>query len=144
MMQRFGLDLASSTSMLQQAALRLLPSDEGLAASVERTTTEVAEAAVELYRAMCGRTDVRALYAAGPRLHEVPFTASLNGVVVRGTIDCLIHTGPDEITILEFKTGQPRPEHQVQLDVYHQAAVRLFPGSSVDALLVYATAPGLV
>ena len=144
MMQRFGLDLAGGTSMMRQAALRLLRSDEALAASVERTTTEVAVAAVEFYRLICGRTDVRALYGAGARLHEVPFTTRLEGVVVRGTIDCLIQTAPNEITILEFKTGQPRAEHRVQLDLYHQAAVRLFPGLSVDALLVYATAPGTI
>jgi len=130
--------------LMRQAAVRILRSDEALVASVERTTTEVADAAVEFYRLICGRTDVRALYAAGKRLHEVPFTTRLDGVVVRGTIDCLIQTSPNEITILEFKTGRPRAEHRVQLDVYHQAAVRLFPGLSVDALLVYATTPGPV
>jgi RecB family exonuclease len=129
---------------MRQAALRILRSDEALVASVERTTTEVADAAVEFYRLICGRTDVRALYAAGTQLHEVPFTTRLDGVVVRGTIDCLIQTSPNEITILEFKTGRPRAEHRVQLDVYHQAAVRLFPGLSVDALLVYAITPGPV
>ena len=45
---------------------------------------------------------------------------------------------PNKITILEFKTGQPRPEHQAQLHVYHRAAERLFPGLSIDARLVYA------
>jgi len=144
MMQRFGLDLAGSTSMMRQAALSLLRLDEALAASVDRTATDVADAAVKFYRLICGRTDVRALYGAGARLHEVPFTTRLDGVVVRGTIDCLIQTAPNEITILEFKTGQPRAEHRVQLDLYHQAAVRLFPGLSVDALLVYATTPATI
>ena len=144
MMQRFGLDLAGGTTMMRQAALSILRSDEALAASVERTSTEVADATVEFYRLICGRTDVRALYSAGPRMHEVPFTTRLEGVVVRGTIDCLVQAVPNKITILEFKTGQPRPEHQAQLHVYHRAAERLFPGLSIDARLVYAATPETV
>ena len=66
MMQRFGLDLAGGTTMMRQAALSILRSDEALAASVERTSTEVADATVEFYRLICGRTDVRALYSAAP------------------------------------------------------------------------------
>jgi len=142
MMQRFGLDLAEGTTMRRQAALKILRSDEALAASVERTATEVADAAVEFYRLISGRTDVRALYSAGPRLHEVPFTMRLDGEVVRGTIDCLVQAAPGAITILEFKTGQPREEHRDQLSVYQEAAGRLFPGVAVDALLVYAVEPG--
>ena len=142
MIQRFGLDLSGDTPTLRQTALAVLRVDETLAASVERTATEVADAAVEFYRLICGRSDVRELYAAGPRLHEVPFTAHLDGVGVRGTIDCLIRTSPSEIAVLEFKTGRPRTEHQAQLDVYRRAAERLFPSFSVDARLVYAEAPG--
>ena len=77
-------------------------------------------------------------------MHEVPFTTRLEGVVVRGTIDCLVQAVPNKITILEFKTGQPRPEHQAQLHVYHRAAERLFPGLSIDARLVYAATPETV
>ena len=144
MMQRFGLDLAGGTAMMRHAALRILRSDEALAASVERTATEVVDAAVEFYRSIGARTDVRALYSAGPRLHEVPFTMRLDGVVVRGTIDCLIQTAPSAITILEFKTGQPREAHRAQLSVYQEAAERLFPDVAVDALLVYAVESGTV
>ena len=54
MMQRFGLDLAGGTTMMRQAALSILRSDEALAASVERTSTEVADATVEFYRLICG------------------------------------------------------------------------------------------
>ncbi|MDA1183853.1 MAG: UvrD-helicase domain-containing protein [Acidobacteria bacterium] len=141
MIQRFGLDLSGDTSTMRRAASGVLRLDEALAASVERTATEVADAAVEFYRAISGRSDVRALYAAGPPLHEVPFTAHLDGVGVRGTIDCLIRTAPSEIAVLEFKTGRPRIEHRAQLEVYRKAAERLFPGFSVDARLVYAEAP---
>jgi RecB family endonuclease NucS len=48
-----------------------------------------------------------------------------------------VRRGDGAITILEFKTGRPRPEHQQQLELYAQAAKRLFPGAVVDGLLVY-------
>ena len=41
------------------------------------------------------------------------------------------------MTVLEFKTGRPRDDHQVQLELYRQAAGRLFPGVTIDAHLVY-------
>ena len=65
----------------------------------------------------------------------------LDGVVLRGTIDCLIRTASDRMMVLEFKTGRPRGDHRVQLDLYRQAAERLFPALSVDTQLVYSGAP---
>ena len=59
------------------------------------------------------------------------------GRIVRGTIDCLI-TSNEKVTVLEFKTGRPRDEHRLQLDLYRQAAERLFPDCAVDGRLVYA------
>jgi ATP-dependent exoDNAse (exonuclease V) beta subunit len=59
---------------------------------------------------------------------------------VRGTIDCLIASN-DQVTVLEFKTGRRRPEHQVQADVYHAAAQALFPALTVDTRLVYTSDP---
>ena len=137
MIQRFGFDLADGATMARQAVLRILRPEETAATSVERTAEELVDAAVEVYRSICGRPDVRALYTAGVRLHEVPFTMRLDGVMLRGAIDCLIRTAPDRITVLEFKTGRPRDDHRIQLDFYRRAAERLFPGLSVDAHLVY-------
>ena len=141
MLQRFGFDLAGGTTMTRQTALRILRPEEAAAGSVERTAAELADAAVDVYRSMCGRPDIRALYTAGVRLHEVPFTMRLDGVILRGTIDCLIRTASDRMTVLEFKTGRPRDDHRVQLDLYRQAAERLFPGLSVDTRLVYPGEP---
>ena len=45
---------------------------------------------------------------------------------------------PDRMTLLEFKTGRPRSEHQTQLDLYRRAAERIFPDAVIDARLVYA------
>ena len=141
MLQRFGFDLRGGKTLTRLTALRLLGPEESAAASVERTAAELADAAVEGYRSICGRPDIRALYADGVRLHEVPFTMRLDGAVLRGRIDCLIRTSSDRMMVLEFKTGRPRDDHRVQLDLYRRAAERLFPGLSVDARLVYPGEP---
>ena len=142
MLQRFGFDPAAT--MTSQAVMRLLRPEESAAASLERTAAELADAALDAYRSICGRPEIRALYSAGVRLHEVPFTMRLDGVVLRGTIDCLIRTASDRMVVLEFKTGRPRDDHRVQLDLYRQAAERLFPALSVDAQLVYSGPPTAV
>jgi ATP-dependent exoDNAse (exonuclease V) beta subunit len=139
MLQRFGFDPAAT--MTRQAVLRILRPEESAAASVERTPAELADAALDAYRSICGRPEIRALYSAGVRLHEVPFTMRLDGVVLRGTIDCLIRTASERMMVLEFKTGRPRDDHRVQLELYRRAAERLFPALSVDAQLVYSGAP---
>jgi hypothetical protein len=41
------------------------------------------------------------------------------------------------MTLLEFKTGQPRAEHREQLDLYIRAAQLLFADATVDGRLVY-------
>ena len=97
---------------------------------------DVATAVVEAYQALSRHQAVRGLYGGGEVLHEVPFTMRHDGGWMRGTIDCLIRRG-NTVTVLEFKTGRPRPEHARQVELYQRAAVRLFPGCDVDARLVY-------
>jgi ATP-dependent exoDNAse (exonuclease V) beta subunit len=58
------------------------------------------------------------------------------GRIVRGTIDCLVMSG-DVVTVLEFKTGRPRREHELQATLYRAAAARLFPGASITSKIVY-------
>jgi ATP-dependent helicase/nuclease subunit A len=99
---------------------------------------DLAARAIELHRLICARADVRAL-SDGERLHEVPFTMHENGVILRGTIDCVVRRPDGSLTVLEFKTGKPRPEHRVQLEVYKRAAERAFRAARVDAWLVYPT-----
>jgi hypothetical protein len=74
------------------------------------------------------------------RRHEVPFSwTSLNGTIVRGTFDCLLERLTGVIEVLEFKTGQPTPEHQRQLEVYVAAAQALFPTRVVRGRLIYSS-----
>jgi ATP-dependent helicase/nuclease subunit A len=135
-LQRFGFDIAGG-AVTRETVLRMLRPEETASASAERTAAELADAAIDIYRAICSRPDIRALYMAGERLHEMPFTMRLDGVVLRGTIDCLIRTAPGRMTVLEFKTGRQHDDHRVQVDLYRRAAERLFPGVTIDAHLVY-------
>ena len=136
LLQRLGFgELTIDT--IRDAASRLVRHDE--IGDSDRLDV-VISAAVAAYVAICARDDVRALYVAGRRLHEVPFTTTIDGRVVRGTVDCLVETAHRRLVLLEFKTGRESPEHQAQVDIYVQALRRVFPDSSIDARLIYAGA----
>ncbi|MEZ5287784.1 MAG: hypothetical protein R2712_23880 [Vicinamibacterales bacterium] len=55
----------------------------------------------------------------------------------RGTVDCVI-VGDEVATVLEFKTGGPRPGHARQLEAYVEAMRGCYPGRRVDGRLIYA------
>ena len=96
------------------------------------------DAAVAAYESLCAREDVRVLYGTGRALHEVPFTMSVDGRIVRGTFDCVVEKAPGALTLFEFKTGRERVEDRQQVELYLQALRYLFPTASIDALVVYA------
>ncbi len=119
---------------LARARRLLRPEEQSAMDDVEETVA----AAVRCWRAMHGREDVSMLLSGGRRLHEVPFSFRMTeGVVLRGTIDCLVECGDGRVVVLEFKTGRPRASHQQQLDLYVRAARALYPGADVGGLLVY-------
>ena len=95
--------------------------------------------AIDVWTSMNQQPEVARLLG-GERLHEVPFSIVLPETpdqVMRGTIDCLIRHADGSLTVLEFKTGRPRPSHQAQLNVYVRAAQGLFPEASVNGRLIY-------
>jgi ATP-dependent exoDNAse (exonuclease V) beta subunit len=108
------------------------PEDDGDGAS-----GEAIERAATLFLSLSAREDVRRIYLSGRPFHEVPFTTMVEGVPVRGVVDCLV-SHADGATILEFKTGRPRPEHQSQVEVYRRAMESALPGIPIDVALVYA------
>jgi len=134
LMQALG--TTGGSSDVAAMALQLLRPDE-TAGLADRDT--FAARAASAYAALCNHPDVRSLYAAADILHEVPFLVRLDGqeASVRGTIDCLVHAGPADVTVLEFKTGRPRPEHAGQVELYASVASRLFPGARVTPKLIY-------
>jgi ATP-dependent helicase/nuclease subunit A len=74
------------------------------------------------------------------RRHEMPFSwcEQGSGLIVRGTIDCVVEHDTGVIQVLEFKTGRPSAAHEDQLAVYVKAAEQLFPGRRVEGKLIYA------
>jgi ATP-dependent helicase/nuclease subunit A len=120
-------DLACRAAALVRASER---------AGIEDVSHVVTEA-VGRFREIASRPGVQAVLASGTRHHEVPFLLRREGEIVHGTIDSLVESG-DAVTVVEFKTGRPAPEHRQQIAVYLDAARMLFPGAArVCGLLVY-------
>jgi ATP-dependent helicase/nuclease subunit A len=120
---------------IRDIAMRLVRADEADDLGDLQATVN---AAVEAYESLCAREDVRVLYQSGRALHEVPFTMSIDGRIIRGTFDCVVETTPGAFTLLEFKTGRERLEDRRQVELYLQALRYLFPSAAIDALVVYA------
>jgi ATP-dependent helicase/nuclease subunit A len=135
MLQRYGFE-ANVEPLGGEALVRdLVRPDER--AEIEEAIETTARAVVSAYLAACRRDDVREAIENGTILREVPFTLDRDGARLRGAIDCLVRSKDGKITVLEFKTGRARPEHQEQLEIYREAAGWLFPGAPIDARLVY-------
>ncbi len=103
----------------------------------------LAEEAAGVYRRAVRRPDVGELLEGDCRF-EVPFTLRRDGddgdggpVFVRGAIDCLRRRPDGGVTVVELKTGAPRPGHETQLALYLEAARALFPGRPVDGRVLY-------
>jgi hypothetical protein len=47
----------------------------------------------------------------------------------------------DTVTVLEFKTGQPRDAHQAQLATYVEAMRELYAGRRLEGRVIYAERP---
>ena len=133
LVQRAGLGAGTPVEELRAEVLRSLHSEQIFDGDDEDRT---AAAAVAAYLSLREHPDVRELYASGDVLHEVPFTMRRDGRIVRGTMDCVVMSG-GVVTVLEFKTGRPRPEHELQAALYRDAAARLFPGTTVASRIVY-------
>ena len=96
--------------------------------------------AIELYRSLRGQPDVAALLASGQCHYEVPFSflpPEQPGHVVRGAVDCLVVAPDGGATVLEFKTGRPRPEHEAQVALYAKAMEAAFGQGPVSTRICY-------
>jgi ATP-dependent helicase/nuclease subunit A len=129
-------DPATGDEAVAATAARLLTLDERVDV-VDLAALSLG--AARTYRAFRVRPDVNALFESGTLYFEVPFSfqpPGRPGELVRGVVDCLI-VGPDgSATVLEFKTGDPHPEHQDQAELYGEAmaAVLGLPAASVKVL----------
>jgi ATP-dependent exoDNAse (exonuclease V) beta subunit len=131
---------------MDEASLRrLVPS---VLRSVELVDVDDLEAlttdAVALYSRLRRQEGLAELLRSGRCHYEVPFSfepPDRPGELVRGVIDCLVETPDGGLTVIEFKTGGPRPEHQAQVAVYAQALASALPAPVVDVRVVYAAGP---
>ncbi len=122
---------------LLDLAGHLLPGDQGLAAG---DRTAVARQAVRLFRTLAGRDDVVRLFGGGECHYEVPFfydPPDRPGERVRGLVDCLVIEPGGTATVVEFKTGRPRPEHDVQAAWYARAVEAALGIGPVQARILY-------
>ena len=97
-------------------------------------------AAANLYLRIRQRAEVSSLLSRGRCYYELPFSWAAPdrpGAIVRGRIDCVVESPDGSLTILEIKTGRPRPEHDAQVDVYKQALESMLPDRVVLTRLVY-------
>ena len=81
-----------------------------------------------------------AALAAGTCYFEVPFSYARPdgaGTLVRGVIDCLVVAPDGGVTVLEFKTGRPRPEHDEQAKTYLAAIRAAFGTDRVEIKIIY-------
>ncbi len=97
-------------------------------------------AAADAYVRLRRNPELERLLASGEAFYEVPFSwapEGADGLLVRGSVDCLVR-GPDgAVTILEFKTGEPRPEHQAQVRAYADALGAAL-GGEIGVEILYA------
>jgi ATP-dependent exoDNAse (exonuclease V) beta subunit len=136
LLQRLGVQPGPDLVSVQESARAALRSTDGVES---HDLPELVARAAALYLTLSRHPEVSATYGAQHVLHEVPFTLLDGGQMVRGTIDCLAQTGPNQLTVLEFKTGRPRPWHQRQVELYRRAAEGFLPGAEVKGHLVYAS-----
>ena len=123
---------------LTEAAVRLLRGEECVDVP---DVAALAASAATLYRAFRLRDDVKALLETGQCFYEVPFSyepADRPSERVRGSVDCLVVSTDGATTILEFKTGAPRPEHEAQAAVYAEAMRAALGVAHVETRVLYA------
>ena len=138
LLQRIGVAADLTPRSIADLVPRLLRGDE-IADARDRET--LADEVAAAYLALTRQPDVAALYASGDAFHEVPFTMRVDGTLLRGAIDCVVRSQSRALTILEFKTGRPRPEHDAQTALYRRALAETFPEATVEARIVYVEGP---
>jgi ATP-dependent helicase/nuclease subunit A len=100
----------------------------------------LSRAAAMLYERFRKDTGISTWLAGGACFYEVPFSyhpPDRAGVIVRGRIDCIVVPSQGPVTVLEFKTGRARPEHQAQVEVYREALRAAWPDREIQTRVLY-------
>ncbi|HUF48644.1 MAG TPA: UvrD-helicase domain-containing protein [Vicinamibacterales bacterium] len=97
-------------------------------------------AATDLYVRLRDHEDLRATLSQGEASYEVPVSWVRRddpATIVRGVIDCVVRRPDGGVTILELKTGAPRPGHEEQARRYAEAFGTALGSSGVQVKIVY-------
>jgi ATP-dependent helicase/nuclease subunit A len=94
------------------------------------------EKAADLYERLGRNLELERLMKEGEVHREVPFAVKLGNRVVRGVIDSLVLL-PEGVVVIDYKTGAPRPEHKMQMELYLEAARGLFPDRHAEGMIFY-------
>jgi len=134
--RRIDPSLADDT--LEEIVMSMLSSEERLDVP---DRGGLAQAAIRLFRGLREQPELSALLGSGTCLYEVPFSyipPDSTESCLRGVVDCLVVDGTGAATVVEFKTGQPRPEHQGQAELYARAIGAILGFSGVKSRVFYA------
>lgn len=88
---------------------------------------------------------------AADALAEAPVAARLGETIIAGQVDRLLVT-PEQVTIIDFKTGRRVPanaadvpvQHVAQMAGYVAALGAVFPGRRIEATLLYTSGPRMI
>jgi ATP-dependent exoDNAse (exonuclease V) beta subunit len=97
--------------------------------------------AAALYSSLRTRAEVVALLGAGDWYTEVPFSyvpPERPETLIRGVIDAVVLSPDGTRTVVEFKTGAPRPEHDAQAAIYARALADALGSGPVAVRILYA------
>jgi hypothetical protein len=100
----------------------------------------LAAGAAAVYVALRGRPDVVAALESGTCRYEVPISyvpSDRPAELVRAVVDCVVFTPDGGATILEFKTGARRAEHDAQGALYARAVAGAMGLDRVNVRILY-------
>jgi ATP-dependent exoDNAse (exonuclease V) beta subunit len=137
---------------IRDHAWRLLTGEE----RVEPDRGARVDAAVSAYLRLRASPELAGILESGEAVYEVPFSyvvanpspeeiaaagiagaEAVEGLIVRGTIDCLVWRRDGGIAVVEVKTGRRAAWHEEQLRIYVEAIRTAEPGRVVEGRLIY-------
>jgi ATP-dependent helicase/nuclease subunit A len=134
------LDAGLGRSAVRRRALALL-ADADLVDVADPSA--VADEAARLFLQLCANPELQAALSEGDAYYEVPFSwapPDRPDQLVRGVVDCLIRHRDGRMTILEFKTGDRRAEHETQARLYAEAIHAALGGPAIALKILYPSA----
>ena len=133
LLQRFGMTGDLDPSIVETKVAELIRAS-GID---DEDALPVSREAISRFHTLRRHPRLQVDYETGEVFHEVPFTLSADGQMIRGAIDCLIRRPDGSIRLLEFKTGRRREQDTLQAEIYRRAAAAIFPDHVIEMDVLY-------